>query len=156
MCSALRQHHLQLGQLCLCLCSCDHRGSCCLEQRGCKSPKPPVDPEKTTVVAMPWSWLLSARKKLKYQTCLNFFSSLLWVSFELGLVWYSLVCAQGVFTLNCAGVVQDRLASVANMVWELVLVSQPCPTTTNAHNHKGKEVVVVSVPPGYKDTNRHN
>lgn len=57
---------------------------------------------------------------------------------------------------NCAVVVQDCLVSVADMVQEQVLVSQPWPTTTDAQNHKGRELVGVSAPSGHKDTNRHN
>lgn len=57
---------------------------------------------------------------------------------------------------NCAVVVQDCLVPVANMVQELVLVLQPCPTTTNALNHEGRELVGVSTLSGYKDANCHN
>jgi len=56
---------------------------------------------------------------------------------------------------NCAVVVQDCLVSVADMVQELVLVSRPCPTATNAKNHEGRELGV-PVLSGYKDTDRHN
>lgn len=56
---------------------------------------------------------------------------------------------------NCAVVVLCSLVSVTNMVLELVLVSQPCPTTSNAQNHEGKELGV-SAPSGYKVTSWHN
>lgn len=99
----------------------------------------------------------TSREKLKYQTNLNFVFLLpalskLWVA--PGVIW-PCVCS-GRSYASCAVVVQDCLASVANAVQELVLVSQPCPTTTNAQNHKGREPVGVSVPSGCKDTNRHN
>lgn len=48
------------------------------------------------------------------------------------------------------------MVSAANMVQELVLVSQPCSTTTSAQNHGGRELLGVSALYGYKDTNRHN
>lgn len=52
--------HSRGRKLCLCLCSCEHWG--CSEQRGCwVSAKAPVSPEHT-VVAMNWSWLVSAGK----------------------------------------------------------------------------------------------
>lgn len=98
----------------------------------------------------------TSREKLKYQTCLNFVFLLialskLWVA--PGVIW-PCVCS-GRSYASCAVVVQDCLASVANAVQELVVVSQPCPTTTNAQNHKGRELVGVSAPSGCKDTNRH-
>lgn len=55
------------------------------------------------------------------------------------------------YGLLCAVVVQGCLVGLTNMVWELVLVSQPCPTTATVQNYEGWELGV-SASSSYKDT----